>query len=157
MPRRRARLNLMHFCYLHLIVLGASIECKSVTTNTCCEIINVFSAGALAQFHPEHLGSYKLLKGEDHVYKAVTETQSFLFLFRSGDARRRDLVFDTRDVKILYFHFRRDIRQVGDWQGLQEPVVCGHLASAGINEKQNSIFPPKLFVQMAVWRRRRTS
>lgn len=107
MPRRRTRLNLMHFCYLHL-VLGASIQ--SVTTNTCCEIINVFSAGALAQFHPEHLGSYKLLKGEDHVYKSVTETQSFLFLQRSGV--QADLVFDDalgiRDVKILYFHFSRD-------------------------------------------------
>ena len=52
-------------------------ECKK---ETCCEVINIISTGFLSKFHPEHLGSYRLMKNSKHVFKSLTEPMSYIYL-----------------------------------------------------------------------------
>ena len=62
------RLKLFQF---YLIIISAIFieyhECRRDYTN-CCEILKIISSSFLAKFHPEHLGSYKLMKNSKNVY-----------------------------------------------------------------------------------------
>ena len=50
-----------------------------VHPSSCCQIIKVDSTGPLAQYFPEHLGSFKHLKGTKNVYKHLTNPHSFIY------------------------------------------------------------------------------
>ena len=76
------RLKLIHYYLVILSIVFIEInECKR---NTCCEVINIVSNGFLAKFHPEHLGSYKLMKNSKHIYKSLTEPKSYIYLLKIG-------------------------------------------------------------------------
>ena len=61
---------------------GATAAVENVDSNPCCQVISVESSGPLAQFYPEHLGSYKLLKDKNHVFKHLTNPHSFIYSTR---------------------------------------------------------------------------
>ena len=78
------RLKLFQF---YLIIISAIFieyhECRRDYTN-CCEILKIISSSFLAKFHPEHLGSYKLMKNSKNVYKSLTEPNSYIYLLSLG-------------------------------------------------------------------------
>ena len=78
------RLKLFQF---YLIITSAIFieyhECRRDYTN-CCEILKIISSSFLAKFHPEHLGSYKLMKNSKNVYISLTEPNSYIYLLSLG-------------------------------------------------------------------------
>ena len=78
------RLKLFQF---YLIIISAIFieyhECRRDYTN-CCEILKIISSSFLAKFHPEHLGSYKLMKNSKNVYISLTEPNSYIYLLSLG-------------------------------------------------------------------------
>ena len=78
------RLKLFQF---YLIIISAIFieyhECRRDYTN-CCEILKIISSSFLAKFHPEHLGSYKLMKNSKYVYKSLAEPNSYIYLLSLG-------------------------------------------------------------------------
>ena len=78
------RLKLFQF---YLIIISAIFieyhECRRDYTN-CCEILKIISSSFLAKFHPEHLGSYKLMKNCKNVYISLTEPNSYIYLLSLG-------------------------------------------------------------------------
>ena len=78
------RLKLFQF---YLIIISAIFikyhECRRDYTN-CCEVLKIISSSFLAKFHPEHLGSYKLIKNSKYVYKSLTEPNSYIYLLSLG-------------------------------------------------------------------------
>ena len=76
------RLKLLKY-YLMIInaVFIEHYECKG---NNCCEVLKVISSSFLEKIHPEHLGSYKLMKQSKYVYKSLTEPNSYIYLLKLG-------------------------------------------------------------------------
>ena len=73
--------NRLKFIYYYLIIINSIFnlvsECKR---DACCEVINIISTSFLSKFHPEHLGSYRLMKNSKHVFKSLTEPMSYIYL-----------------------------------------------------------------------------
>jgi hypothetical protein len=94
------RLNLFQ-CYL--IIISAIFieyhECRRDYKN-CCEVLKIISSSFLEKFHPEHLGSYKLMKNSKYVYKSLTEPNSYIYLLKLGKGNSEILNFD---IAILNF------------------------------------------------------
>ena len=61
-------------------------------------MVRVTSNGNLAKYHPEHLGTFKLMKNEKYVYKSVTEKNSYLYLLRLQNKGKFQLNFDLEDL-----------------------------------------------------------
>ena len=102
------RLNLFQF---YLIIISAIFieyhECRRDYTN-CCEILKIISSSFLAKFHPEHLGSYKLMKNSKNVYVSLTEPNSYIYLLslgkgNSGVLKFRYCNFELWKGKSLYY------------------------------------------------------
>ena len=94
------RLKLFQF---YLIIISAIFieyhECRRDYTN-CCEILKIISSSFLAKFHPEHLGSYKLMKNSKNVYISLTEPNSYIYLLSLGKGNWEVLNID---IAILNF------------------------------------------------------
>ena len=78
------RLKLFQFYLIITSVIFIEYhECRRDYTN-CCEILKIISSSFLAKFHPEHLGSYKLMKNSKNVYISLTEPNSYIYLLSLG-------------------------------------------------------------------------
>ncbi len=93
----RRKLKLNHYYFVLLVVISAFIK----SNESCCEVITVDSTGSLSQFHPEHVGTYKLMqKDQDEVvYKSLTKPKSYIYLLRLNERGEKSLNHAREEIR----------------------------------------------------------
>ena len=79
----RKKVKLFFLVWFFTLSARASSQ-KVAKLNSCCPIIKIESTGPLAQYFPEHLGTFKLFKNSTHVFKHLTNPNSFIYLVTSS-------------------------------------------------------------------------
>ena len=92
--RRRLALSYLYYHYLLLIILllfgsGQAFSHRPrgrpqprEYDHPCCEVIHVTSTSYAEEFHPQHMGAYKIMRNQKNVYRHLSNPRSFIYLLQ---------------------------------------------------------------------------
>ncbi len=98
--RRRLALSYLYYHYLLLIILllfgsGQAFSHRPrgrpqprEYDHPCCEVIHVTSTSYAEEFHPQHMGAYKIMRNQKNVYRHLSNPRSFIYLLQLPNGKQ---------------------------------------------------------------------